>query len=81
MTILTIQGQRMIKLVPLAMTIPNSENVYSLSQYGEAITVTEAEWRTYSPISIKVGTPDNWREVAAYGKGLSCWYIAVEAQR
>lgn len=71
-------AERMIKLVPLAMIIPNREGVYSYSRLRRPKIVTESEWLTYSPQEIKVGTPDDWRYVTAYGKGLSCWYIAVE---
>lgn len=70
--------ERMIKLVPLAMAIPNSEGVYTISTYQECKVVTEREWHTYSPHSIKVGTPDKWKEITAYAKGLDCWYMAVE---
>lgn len=75
----TQPAQKMIRLTPLAMVGPNAEGVYSLSQYGTPLTVTMAEWHTYSPVQIKVGTPERWREVTAYGKGLSVWYIATEA--
>lgn len=71
-------SQRMIRLVPLAMVIPNQEGIYSYSRLQQPIIVTEEEWLTYNPQEIKVGTPDNWQYVMAYGKGLSCWYIAIE---
>jgi hypothetical protein len=73
------QAERMIKLVPLGMIIPNWEGVYSYSRLRWPKLVTETEWLTYTPPEIKVGTPSDWRYVTAYSKGLSCYYIAVEA--
>jgi hypothetical protein len=71
-------AQRMIKLVPLAMAIPNAEGVYTLSQYQAPKTVTEKEWHTYSAHRMRVGTPENWQWADAYARGLDCWYVAVE---
>jgi hypothetical protein len=68
----------MIRLIPLAMVIPNWEGVYSYSRLRQPKLVTREEWYTYNAQEIKVGTPNNWRYVTAYGKGLSCWYLAVE---
>lgn len=75
------QPVKMVLLVPLAMTRPNAEGIYSLSQYRQPKSVTVAEWQAYNPCQIKIGSPDKWRWATAYGRGLDCWYIAVAGQR
>lgn len=75
------QTQQMVKLIPLAMTVPNGEGIYNYSQYlpSKIITLAEFEAR-YVPTAklITVGTVEHNDIFRAYSFGIEPWYLAVE---
>jgi hypothetical protein len=75
------QTQHMVKLIPLAMTVPNREGIYDYSQYLPLKIITKAEFEArYAPNVklINVGTAESSDLFRAYSFGAEPWYLAME---
>lgn len=82
-------NKRIVILQPVVMRIPNSHNVYSLSQLRPKIEVNYEKFLSQyakHPRGIRIcfdekSTPDTILQkaelVTAYGYCLDCWYIVV----
>lgn len=71
--------ESIVKITPLAMTVPNEGGVYSISKImqSESLTLPEfnKRFRGYNK-KIKIGNLNNWEYKTAFGYGLDCWYLA-----
>jgi len=70
----------MIKLLPLAMRVPNSQGIYAVSKLYPIKELSVDDFEKYTPQSINVSFSaddiSNPQMMIAYGYGLDCWYLA-----
>jgi hypothetical protein len=70
----------MIRLIPLAMCVPNSRGVYAVSKLEPIKELGIDDFKKYTPRSINVSfatdSTSNPQLMIAYGYGLDCWYLA-----
>lgn len=70
----------MIKLIPLAMCVPNSQGIYAISELESSKELSIDDFRKYTtrPISVSFAADkvSNPRVMIAYGYRFDCWYLA-----
>ena len=70
----------MIKLIPLAMRVPNSQGIYTLSKHSKPKKINQSDFIKYNGVDIKVSFHkdgiSNPQTMTAYAYGMDCWYLA-----
>ena len=69
-----------MKLLPLAMRVPNRDGIYAPSKLESEKKLSISEFEKYSGVEVKVSFDrdgiSNPQTMTAYGFGLDCWYLA-----
>lgn len=72
------------KLLPLAMRVPNSKGIYTLSELENIKELSISEFERYNGKDINVSLEQdgisNPQKMTAYGYGLDCWYLVEFSQ-
>ena len=69
-----------MKLLPLAMIVPNQDGIYAPSKLESEKELSIEDFEKYSGVEIKVSFDrdgiSNPQIMTAYGYSLDCWYLA-----